>query len=226
MNLKPNGDRAKIAIVFVSLVSIIQIISILFDYLQIVLLKSTYSITEAEENDFRQMAIAVVLAIVYIISAVTFIQWFRRAYFNLHSKADELEYSEGWAAGSWFVPIINLFRPYRIMNELYVETQEILSQTNSKYKTIISTQFVSIWWTLWIISNVLNKISSKLTTQADTIEKLSTSALVSIISSIVSIILAFVTIKVIYDYSKIEADFFNIKEIEAPAIIENQERNN
>ena len=223
MELKPNAERAKIAIVLISLVSIIQIISILFDFLQIVLLKNPFSIIEAEENDFRQQVIGILLVVFYIISVVTFILWFRRAYFNLHTKANNLEYTEGWAAGSWFIPIVNLFRPYRIMNELYLETQKILSQSNPKYKTIVSTQFVGIWWTLWIISHIINNISNKIALKAKTIEDLSTSSFVSILASTTSIILAAITIKVIYDYSKIEIDFYNIKEDEMPITIENQE---
>jgi hypothetical protein len=223
MELKPNAQRAKIAIVLISLVSIIQIISILSDFLQIVLLKNPFSIIEAEENDFRQRVIGALFIVFYIISAVTFILWFRRAYYNLHTKANSLEYTEGWAAGSWFVPVVNLFRPYRIMKELYLETQKILSQTNSKYKTIVTTQFVGIWWTLWIISHITDNISTKVTLRAETIDDLSTSSLVSIIASSLNIILAAITIKVIYDYSKIEIDFFDIKENEIPVIVENQE---
>lgn len=223
MELKPNDQRAKMAIVLITLVSIILIISILFDFLQIVLLKNPYSIIEAEENDFRQQVIGILLVVFYITSVVTFIQWFRRAYFNLHIKANNLEYTEGWAAGSWFVPIVNLFRPYRIMNELYLETQKILSQSNPKYKTIVSTQFVGIWWTMWIISNLIDRVSTKLTLKAETIEELTTSSLVSIFSSSFTILLAGITIKVIYDYSKIEMDFYNSKDIEIPLTIENQE---
>ena len=45
--------------------------------------------------------IGVVNMIVFTLSAVTFIQWFRRAYFNLHLlNISWLRWKEGWAAGA------------------------------------------------------------------------------------------------------------------------------
>ena len=44
--------------------------------------------------------------ILAIIIIIFWIQWMRRAYFNLHQlKTPRLQFSEGWAAGGWFVPI-------------------------------------------------------------------------------------------------------------------------
>lgn len=38
-----------------------------------------------------------------------------------------LSHDESWAAGSWFVPILNLFRPVSIMKEMYVRPKEFLT---------------------------------------------------------------------------------------------------
>jgi len=72
-----------------------------------------------------ELILCTIYFIFYSISVITFIMWFRRAYFNLHQKVNHLSYSEGWAAGSWFVPIINLYRPYQIMKEIYIETKKL-----------------------------------------------------------------------------------------------------
>jgi len=85
----------------------------------------------AESNDLRQLVIAIISMVVALISAVTFIMWFRRAYFNLHSRVSKLSFTEGWAAGAWFVPIVNLGRPLNIMQELYNKTAALLKEKDS-----------------------------------------------------------------------------------------------
>lgn len=44
------------------------------------------SMDTATANDTREQMIGIVYFILFVISAVTFIQWFRRAYYNLHIK--------------------------------------------------------------------------------------------------------------------------------------------
>jgi len=90
-NLKSNEQRSKNAIILIWIVLTIEIVSLISDYFQYVLLHTVANggeiLTEAATaNDTRQQLIALIFMIAYIISNVTFIQWFRRAYFNLHHK--------------------------------------------------------------------------------------------------------------------------------------------
>lgn len=149
--------------------------------------------------------------ITYIISAVTFIQWFRRAYFNLHQRVNFLLYTEGWAAGSWFVPILNLFRPYQIMKELYLETSKILTKNGSSRLGIFSTTTVGWWWTLWIINGIIGQVVYRVSSSAENVEELTISTIISMISNLFAIPLALVTIKVIKDYSMMEDEFYALK---------------
>ena len=132
--LKPNQKRSEIAITLIWICLIVNLISLFSSYLQYELLTQLSNGVEIpnyklEQNDSREQLLGVVTLIVSIISAVTFIQWFRRAYFNLHSLVPNLTYTEGWAAGSWFVPIIGFYRPYQIMMELYNKTIARLEET-------------------------------------------------------------------------------------------------
>ena len=208
-NLRPNGQRAKIAIMLIWMVLTIEIISILSDYLQYDLLQTVANggqiTTEtATDNDLRQKIIGFIYLGVYVISGITFIQWFRRAYYNLHIKAATLSFTEGWAAGSWFVPIISLYRPNQIMKELYQETQRLLSTKNENYAQNLTTHFIGWWWALWLISSFLGQFIFRYSLKAETIEELITSTIASLIASIIGIPLALITIKVIKDYSEIE----------------------
>lgn len=223
-NLKPNGQRAKIAIMLLWTVLTIEIISLLSDYLQYDLLQTVanggqISSETATDNDLRQRIIAIIYLAVFIISGITFIRWFRRAYYNLHLKAESLSFTEGWAAGCWFVPIISLYRPNQIMKELYQETQRLLSKKNENYAQNLTTHSIGWWWALWIISSLLGQFIFRYSMKAETNEELTVSTVASIIASIIGIPLAIITVKVIKDYSEIEPLLYELKDGEEEKIL-------
>jgi hypothetical protein len=208
-HLRPNGQRAKHAIILIWIVMAMEIVSLISGYMQYVLLTTAANGGEitrqaAADNDTRQRIIAITYLIAYIVSSVVFIRWFRRAYYNLHLRVNFLAHSEGWAAGGWFVPIVNLYRPYRIMKELYLETNELLAKDQRHSNTDITTTIVGWWWTLWIINSILGQFVFRFSRQAETINDLITSTVVGMIAKVVGIQLAFITVKLIRDYSRIE----------------------
>ncbi len=211
--LRPNEQRAKIAIIFIWVILVIEFISIFSNILQYNLLQSVINgnfITneELEQNDLREQIIGWLYLAASVISGITFIMWFRRAYFNLHQKVKNLSHGEGWASGSWFVPIISLYRPYQIMKELYVETEKLLKKRDLLHIENLSTKYLSIWWALWIISNLLGQIYFRYPT--NTIQDISNATIVDFISSAIGIPLAIITIRIIKDYAKIEASIKDV----------------
>lgn len=219
--LKPNEQRAKTAIIFIWAVLALEIISLFSGYLQYDLLQSAangqeITIEIASANDTREQIIGIISIIINIISIVTFIMWFRRAYFNLHQKVKHLAYSEGWAAGSWFVPILSLFRPFQIMKELYTETKIAFEKNNILGTENIGTSALGWWWTLWIISSFLGQFVFRYSQRANGIDEYLVSTVASMIQNIVGIPLAIITVKVIKDYSSIEYMLADIKDEEKP----------
>lgn len=222
-DLRPNGQRAKNAITLIWIVLALEIVSLISGYLQYDLLQTAANGAEISTetvvtNDTREQIIGVLYLIGYIVSTVTFIQWFRRAYFNLHLKADHLNHTEGWAAGSWFVPIICLYRPYQIMKELYQKTKELLTKKDVGFNPTFSTTALSWWWALWIISNIIGQFVFRYSMKATSIDELTISTVAGIAGNIIGIPLALITIKVIKDYSNMEPLLSEVKdEIEAAA---------
>jgi hypothetical protein len=49
-------------------------------------------------------SLIVLMAIVTVVSAITFLMWFRRAYKSLAQKASYLAFSHQQATYSWFIP--------------------------------------------------------------------------------------------------------------------------
>lgn len=203
--LKPNESRAKAAIILLWIVLGCALLTMIFAFLQLNLLKSIQrgaevSYETAAGNDFRVMAGGILYTVAFIVSVVTFILWFRRAYFNLHLKVKNLSNGEGWAAGAWFVPILNLFRPFQIMKELYEATRDYLRSNGEALPIGFSTTWVNIWWGFWIVGNILGNISTRISLNAETLEGMITATWMDILSSAGIVIAALLAIKVIQDY--------------------------
>lgn len=228
--LKPNGERAKNAILLMWIMFALEITSLISSILQYNLIQTamagdTISADAVNANDSREQIVSIIYLIAYIVSGITFIQWFRRAYFNLHIITGPLLHSEGWAAGSWFLPFINLYRPYQIMKELYRKTKYFLEINMIKTTSNLSTATLSLWWALWIISSILGQFLFRYSLKAVTIDQLNTSTISSIVLNAIGIPLILVTLKVIKDYSKIEPLLIEAEKMEKiaqlkPALVE------
>lgn len=208
-NLRPNQQRAKTAIILIWVVLGLEIVSLVSGYFQYDLLQSVangeaISTEKANFNDTREQLIAILYTVTFIVSAVTFIQWFRRAYYNLHLKVKNLSHTEGWAAGAWFVPILSLFRPYQIMKELYHETKVLLTSKGLISEESLSTNTLGFWWALWIINNLVGQFVFRFSARAETVDELIISTGASMFANIIGIPLALIAIKVIKDYSNVE----------------------
>lgn len=219
--LKPNQERSKSAIILIFIVMGIEIISTISDWFQYKLLQNaatgTISIDDANANDYRQQMIAIIYIVVFIGSAITFILWFRRAYYNLHQLTDYLSQPEGWAAGAWFVPIVCLFRPYQIMKELFLKSADVLEEKTGIY-TPVNTSKLGIWWTLWIISNLIGQFVFRYSLRAESVDEIMTFTMASIINGILGIPLALITLAIIRDYTKTENMLYEINVTEELAI--------
>lgn len=207
--IKPNQQRAKTAVLLIWCLMALDVICIISSYFQYELLTVAnnggfISDAEAEANDNREMIIGLIYFVFSIISIVTFIQWFRRAYYNFNSRNSNSAYSDGWAAGAWFVPIISLYRPYQIMKEMWVGTSKIITTTSDTIVKNNSTAIIGLWWTLWIVTNYVANYVVKASFKSDSIGEYLNATMGDMVSSFLSIPLGYVTILMIQRYAKKE----------------------
>lgn len=227
VTLRPNAQRAKNAILLIYIVMIVDVISIISGYMQYSLLgrmaQGNYSMMEAELNDLRQMLIGYIYIITFVISAVFFIMWFRRAFFNVHQLSRRLRYSEGWAAGAWFVPIMNLFRPFQIMSEMVNETRSILVSRSLISKDKLNSSLLGLWWTAWIANSLFGNFVYRYANNAETVDSLMNATLLDIVSSGLGVFAGFAVIVVIKMYSSVEVVLAEVPEFDRKKEEENKE---
>jgi hypothetical protein len=150
-----NSDRARRVVLFFYILLGITIIerSLLF------LDHSTYTSESIPIGGYQiypyylldsMIQFAALAALIAVI--VTFVQWFRRAYHNLDKAGYHNEYTNGWAAGFWFIPIANLFIPYQMAKEIWYKTQKEYT------KDIQEHALVRIWWALFVVTFCILKV--------------------------------------------------------------------
>lgn len=212
--LKPNKDRSDRAILVLWIFTTIKALSAISDVFQYFLLKrigtGNFDMGEVNANDMRQAIIALIILLAYIAAIIVFIQWFRRAYYNLHQVSNNLSHSEGWAAGAWFVPFMNLGRPYNIMREMMTVSENLLAKANLIQKDSRRVRSVGIWWTLWIIVTILNDANARIQAKAQDLAVLTNTTLADIVLSLLYIPLTICTVQMIRKYAELEKDLPHI----------------
>jgi hypothetical protein len=118
--IRPNEQRARFAIIFARI------------YMAVLLLQAfvQLSIFMADKRGpGKQMMIIYLnggMGLLVNLSSlgmmIALMIWMRRAYANLGRAGIKLRFHEGWAIGSWFVPIMSWIRPYRILKETWNHT--------------------------------------------------------------------------------------------------------
>jgi hypothetical protein len=94
---------------------------------------------------------------------VLFLIWLHRAFKNLPAlKAQNTEFSPGWAVGWWFVPFANLVKPFQAMKELWRESDPEFDEDAGFLSSAVGAPaFFGFWWAFWIISNILGRIADR-----------------------------------------------------------------
>ena len=111
---------ATVARIALGLVALTSIVSAVFNADQRELLSGPVSTGELQAAEDRQAVLTLAFFLAVLIAAIFFIAWLRRAYANLRALGVEsLRFGTGWAVGAWFVPILNLFRPVQIVNDVW-----------------------------------------------------------------------------------------------------------
>jgi hypothetical protein len=99
-----------------------------------------------------------------LVTAVIFLVWLHRSYANLEALgARDCTYSPGWAVGYFFIPILNLFRPYQVTQEIWKASDpRCASARPLAWKSAPGSALVGLWWTFWILTNIAAQVSTRI----------------------------------------------------------------
>jgi hypothetical protein len=100
--------------------------------------------------------------VIYLLGVVVFLFWFRCAYGNLRPLRGQMSRGPGWAIGAWFIPIGNLFLPWRIAMEIWEGTDPELNDLQARGETVRVPVFLHIWWLTWVTGNIADRVYSQM----------------------------------------------------------------
>ncbi|MCO5263784.1 MAG: DUF4328 domain-containing protein [Lentimicrobium sp.] len=210
IELKDNSGRAKTLMTIFWILTGLTLIGLLSGYNELQILKKAQigeyvSEQEANTSDLMQGILGLFQFGFYIASIVVFLNWFRRAYGNLHRAGiNYLKHKESMAVWAWIIPIIWFYRPVQIMNEIWTETQLKIKNIDSSYVIKSGGRIIGLWWTLYIISNFVGRYVLKTAFKQDTIEQLIEGSVATKVSDIMQIPEALLVILVVNKLSKME----------------------
>lgn len=190
----------KLLIVMLWVSLAMEIVSMLANFGQLSLVSREYTIQEAEANDSRIVVIGGVYLLNFIVTGIIFLKWIYRAHINARGfGAQGMTHTPGWAVGSFFIPILCLFRPYQAMRQLWQTSRDPLNWEVQEAGAVLP-----VWWTLWIISSILGQVIFRM--DAGTVDEIKTSTMVSISSDIVGVLLCLVAITLVKTISRMQED--------------------
>ncbi len=201
-----NGERARIAIIlFVTLfATMVAAIATQLWQLSIVVAydNGTADSAQLTLSDSVVRIPAIAYTIIFILCTIYFIRWFRRAYNNyIQLNPGAASFTEGWAAGAWFVPFTNLVRPYRIMQELWHGTLKLLSGNGAgDYPSTL----IGAWWLTWLLYNFVSSTGNRLKMYMTTIDSIKTAILVEVVGDIIGLVSLIFIILLVRSYAELE----------------------
>jgi hypothetical protein len=142
----------------------------------------TVTLEQFQAAEDRHDLVILIQMGVYLVAGVVFIRWFYRAYANLPAVGiDKLDHRTGWAIGAWFVPIVSLFWPKRIADEIWRGSDPSLEpeQSDGSRRGKVPV-FFGLWWLTFLASGFLVCVGSHLWDGAETFSQLELAALVEV----------------------------------------------
>ncbi len=99
--------------------------------------------------------------ITFAAAAVAFLAWKHAAYRLLPDLTGrDTDHTPGWAIGGYFVPFLNFVRPYRIMAELWDESEpdrKALALDDGS----AGRWMLPAWWSLWLVGSLVGRVAQR-----------------------------------------------------------------
>jgi len=205
---EPGAGRATASIVLLYIAAAVELLGALGSVYTIVIMGRVRQggVTGADALALGVVGVgdAVLTLVVRIGCAIAFSMWFYRVYRNLLAFGFSTTYTPGWAPGSFYVPFLNLVRPYQIAREIWIICAPTVIEpagpgVPSATGEVSSPQqghgLVSGWWALFLGSNIVATIGSRMS--GETPDSVQVMNGIFIVASLLSIGAAFACVKMI-----------------------------
>ncbi len=109
---------------------------------------------EADLHDIIEALAGGVGGLLYLATGVLFLIWLVTAYRCNRVDPARLTHSDGWAVGAWFVPILNFFRPFRVVCDLWNAVRE----TSDGGRPGPDRPLLPAWWAAYLFMLAIDTV--------------------------------------------------------------------
>src|SRR3954470_4156136 len=197
--------RARLARGWLVIVALLSLLGATLElaHLKLIAGKSSVGLSAdfAQRVDDSNATLAIVYILVliaYLFSAIFFVVWTYRAYKNITTLgAQRPRFGPGWAIGGWFVPIMSLWRPKQVVDDIWraSDPDAPISQRPDQWHNRPTPGVLALWWALFIASTVAERLSAR--QPSDTIEHDRLATSYSLAASVLTIAAALVAVLVV-----------------------------
>lgn len=209
-----NESRAARARQLLGLSAVLAVVSLLLRAHEVLLLMQVaggaeVSQTRAEIHDLATSGVAMLQFLLLLVTGLVFLGWFRRAHEHLPLLgAEDLRFSPGWAVGYWFIPILNLVRPYHVALEIW----------NASYRATVTHdpsgvlsedprhEFLTTWWYLFVGMSLSSNFAARLSMGADNLADMTTASVGYLVSDVLTVFCAVAASKVVERIQNAQSD--------------------
>ncbi|MDQ3759264.1 MAG: DUF4328 domain-containing protein [Actinomycetota bacterium] len=193
---EPLQLRGRVAAVFLVLVGLTALASLWADLNQLDLITrlvdgERVTTAEATESDDRVATTAIIYLVALVLSAITFLLWYSRAYRNtIAMGVTRPRYGTRWAVAYWFIPIVSLFRPKQVMNDIWRGSEPDMPSPVGGVESRPVSPLLHWWWAFWILSIFIGNYAARVSFSPEVLsaEELRSEAVAYVVTDIADVI--------------------------------------
>jgi len=161
---------------------------------------------DASANNGRERLIGVVSLLLFIGSAICWLIWQHRAYANLRLIGSrDTEYTPGWSVGYWFIPLVNILRPYQITSEIYRRSE--LQNGRDPIGGLSGPPLIGAWWFVYLAWGATIRFFTIMAKDAKALPTLLTATNIELTAHVVGLVAAILAIQVIRSIDRFQEAF-------------------
>lgn len=144
-------------------------------------------VTRADLDDIDSISRTVswLFIIAFVATATVFIVWLWFARENAERLCPAPHRrSRGWVIGSWICPIVNLWFPFAIVDDVYRASRPGNEPDLMDLRSVASSPLLRLWWTSYLFAGVLSYAATRTWQNATSMDSLQTSAVMDTVATL------------------------------------------
>jgi hypothetical protein len=136
---------------------------------------------------------AVFYLAVLLTTVVCFTRWELRVLRNARLLDPGFAHSPRWAVAWWFIPIANLFLPYRVLGELWAATDGDGER---------GPAYLGAWWGCWLGGSLLGNLAGRVSASASTVPVAQLADVIDLVSNALLVLAALLALRLVADLTQ------------------------